>query len=483
MACTPPGDHVAEGCRQQPASGLMPKEARHRCTSFGTDDELALEMPANWTLSRFQDSVKRCLAEYFVSLALDDIVSQITELVADCPSEADELCVVAIRSALDRDETGRLAVVNLLNGLCRANVIDQRALLRSFEKLFCTWEDIAIDAPQTPEGLLDILHGCLKGRSVPEALLTKLPESLLNVSVNKVFAPELRSALKEVSEKLKDFKRQAQRCIDEFFVSWNDEEVVTFLKELDLAAYHHEFVKKAITSSFSQGNTDSAREAVISLLTKLTTSGLLATDDLHWGITRLLGQLDDLELDCPRCLELATEFCIAALADGLVSAPFLRRCRCLRIGGATGLQVLDVVQRRKPEYAKKQLCETRFKQEVQAMILEYFNSGDEVEFGRCIRELQPLTKEQSSEIVRKVMVFAIERSGAECEKALKLLVWLCRHEELDPHSLELGFDDLYLRMPDVKLDVPDAEEMARTFIVEAQKAKILRASWPEPEEQ
>merc|ERR1719367_2618867 len=107
------------------------------------------------------------------------------------------------------------------------------------------------------------------------------------------------------------------------------------------------------------------------------------------------------------------------------------------------------------------------------MILEYFNSGDEAEFGRCIRELAPLRPEQSAELIRKIMTLAIERSGRECEMALRLLVWLSRNEELDAGTVARGFDDLYVRMPDLVLDVPDAEDMARAFVVEARKAKIL----------
>lgn len=490
------GDHAPNslGSRQPPGS-----PARERGVSFGDDEELAGEMPPNCTLRRFQDEVKKCLAEYFVSLALEDTIAQVTELLADWPLKeagdnggvatvfvratlkADELGVIAIRSALDRDEAARNAVVKLLCGLFRTKALDESSLVRSFEKLFCTWEDIAIDAPQAPGALLDILNGCLQFGAIQRALLTKLPESLLLAGLDKA-SPELRTALKDVAEDLKDFKRKAGRCLEEFYDSFNENEVVTFLRELSVRDYNHEFVKKAITLSFSQANEETTREALLSLLTKLTKIGLLSKDDLHWGITRLLGQLDDLLLDCPRCIELATEFCVAALSGELVSAPFLRRCRLLRIGGASGLQVLEGAQRQKPEYAKKQLCAARFKQEVQTMILEYFNSSDEVEFGRCICEIAPLTAEQSAELVRKVMVFAMERSGTECEQAIKLLVWLCRNEELDPRAVELGFDDMYARMADVKLDVPDAEEMARSFVVEAKKAKVLRSSWPDPEE-
>jgi len=148
-----------------------------------------------------------------------------------------------------------------------------------------------------------------------------------------------------------------------------------------------------------------------------------------------------------------------------------------------GIKVLDDTQRRTPEYSKKYLGTAQFKREIQTMILEYFNSGDKEEFGRCIREIAPLQPEQNAELIRKIMVLAMERTGQMCEMALELLVWLYRHEELDGDAIESGFDDLYTRMPDLLLDVPDAHEMSRAFVVEAKKAKVLRQEWPGPAEE
>merc|ERR1719498_1179131 len=157
-----------------------------------------------------------------------------------------------------------------------------------------------------------------------------------------------------------------------------------------------------------------SRESILELFSQLTAKYVLSKDDLQWGMTRLLGQLDDLALDCPKAVDLAVEMCSGMVADELLSVPFLRRCRLLRIGGPTGLKVIDSTQRRTPEYSKRHLTTTEFKRELETTILEYFNSGDEAEVGRCIRELSPLSTAQSAEIIRKIMVLAMERSGTEC---------------------------------------------------------------------
>jgi len=463
-----------------PGAPLRP--ARTRQSEFGDDAELAAELPPEWTLRRFQGEVKSLVSEYLLSHALEDTLIPVKDLLVACPSEADELGVQAIRLSLDRGPDAQQAVVKLLSALRRSEILDRYALVRSFEKLFCTLEDIKIDNPQGPEAILGILEGCIAAGSVESSLLTKLPETLLKVGLTAKEGNEFGAMLAHTVGELQRFKQQVTRCMEEYFVSLNVDEVATFLSELDMRAYHHEFVKKVVVASFSQASDSSGREALVPLLAQLNSRGILTKDDLQWGLTRLLGTLEDILLDHPRCAELVTDVVIGLLTNELVSVPFLRRCRLLRIGDSIGLQVLDAVQRKAPEYCKKELGSAQFKKEIETMILEYFNSGDEEEFGRCVRELTPLAPEQNAELIRKVMSFAMERTGTECEQALKLLITLCRHEELDPEGIERGFDELYVRMPDLLLDVPDAEEMARSFVVEAKNAKILRSSWPDPEE-
>merc|ERR1740121_2223098 len=196
--------------------------------------------------------------------------------------------------------------------------MNEAAFIRSFEKLFCTWEDIAIDAPKAPEVLIEILMGCISGGVLRRQFLSKLPENLISAVLSKGQGP-WHEALSGIAAEVR-------------------------LKGIGQAMYLHEFVKKALVMSFSQPDPVEAREVALKLLQHLTGAGALSKDDLQWGVTRLLGQLDDLELDCPRAADLTIEFFTCMVGDELVSSPFLRRCRQLRIGGATGIRVLDVAQ-------------------------------------------------------------------------------------------------------------------------------------------
>jgi len=454
-------------------------------SSFGKDEELSKEHPPSWSLAKFQEDVRSLLKEYFLGHVVDEAVTRIRDLLASCPAEADEFCVVAIRAAVDRDHAAQQAIVELFGKLHTATVLKSTAFVRSFEKLFCTWEDITIDAPKAPEALLSMLLGCFAAGVCERSLLSKIPENLMNAGLASN-SPTLSSGLDQLrnsAAELKEFKSQASRFIDTFFTSLDAGEVCSRLKELGMENYHHEFAKKAMISSFSQSNPAASRDELLRLFQEVLDAGSLTKDDIQWGVTRLLGQLDDLSLDCPRAAELTVELLVCLVSDELVSAPFLRRCRSLRIGGPSGLKALDACQRRTPEHFKKHLGTTQFKAEIKDMILEFYNSGDEGEFGRCVSELTPLSNERSAELVRKIMSMAMERSGSDCEQALRLLICITRNEEISMDALELGFNDLYRQMPDLLLDVPDAEEMAQAFVVEAKKAKVLRSSWPDPAEE
>ncbi|CAE7486012.1 EIF4G1 [Symbiodinium natans] len=161
MACDMP-EPIPVGAGKSNSPDLRP--ARTRMSSFGDDKDLADELPPNWDLRRFQDKAKSVLNEYFAALAVEDTVASAAELLAACPSEADELGVVAMKAALDRGKDAPSDIVRLLEGLSRSTSFDRAALVRSFEKIFCRVEDLKIDAPMAEKGILEILQGCIAAR-------------------------------------------------------------------------------------------------------------------------------------------------------------------------------------------------------------------------------------------------------------------------------------------------------------------------------
>merc|ERR1719409_1678005 len=107
------------------------------------------------------------------------------------------------------------------------------------------------------------------------------------------------------------------------------------------------------------------------------------------------------------------------------------------------------------------------------MIVEYFDSGDTAEFGRCVQDLAPLGTQRSAELVRKLLVLSMERSVSCRDKAMDLLTYLCRTEELSQNEVERGFTDMFGHLPDFVKDVPAAHQLTGELVQEAKKRELL----------
>lgn len=461
----------------------IPPIFEQRC-AFGEEDKMAAEPGFAWTLEKFRKEVSRILDEFFCTQELEEAVRCLQEL--KCSELNDELVVFSLRKAMDLKGTtttgaprpsGLDKLAGLLAALHKAKVVDRPALVRAFEKLFCTWQDLALDVPGCGDAIVELLGECILRECLPSKIWTKVPEGLIKSYSAKRFQKELQ----KVKEELQKFKAWAVNCLEEYFVSKIAEEVLVSVRECSMREYHHEFVKRAIMMSFDQMGPDAraggSLEAAISLLVHLHRGGALSKDDLYWGTIRMLGTLEDAILDCPQAPELVGDFLCAAVVEELISVPFLKRCRILRIGGHTVRNLLEDVEKKNPEFARAHIGEREFKNELKQTILEYFDAKDKDEVRRIVQDLQPLGDERAGELVRKVCTFAMERSGVECDLALDLLCFLQLHEELECTQIAAGFEQLHANMDDLVLDVPDAWEMTQSFVRQARERKVLPAGW------
>lgn len=104
--------------------------------------------------------------------------------------------------------------------------------------------------------------------------------------------------------------------------------------------FHHEYVKRILVASVDWPA--GSRTVCADLLMQLQREGVLTPGDLQWGSLMLLGQLEDLTLDCPNSTGIAAKHFQNMLAAGLLSETFLRRCLTLRMGGGAGMVVVEI---------------------------------------------------------------------------------------------------------------------------------------------
>eukprot|EP00401_Gymnodinium_catenatum_P015268 CAMPEP_0117510034 /NCGR_PEP_ID=MMETSP0784-20121206/27782_1 /TAXON_ID=39447 /ORGANISM="" /LENGTH=480 /DNA_ID=CAMNT_0005305659 /DNA_START=99 /DNA_END=1541 /DNA_ORIENTATION=+ len=475
---------AAGGIRRQGGSGCPVRPAREPGCAFGDEEKMATKFGTTWTLEAFRKKAGQILAEYFLSEELEEAVQCLEEM--KCGDMHDELVVFAARKAMDHrgggvdnsgPSRGLALVAALLVKLHTRSVLENAVFARAFEKLFCTWQDMALDVPDCANTIVELLGECIEHGCLSSHFFAKLPEGLIKGYTNQRY----REKLAGVREGLQKFKAWANACLEEYFVAKSVEEVRISAQEKGMWEYRHEFVKKAILVAFDRAaadvRVDGSLDATIVLLAHLHRCETLSKDDIYWGTIRMLGTIEDVMLDCPTAPDLATDFLCAAVVEELISVPFLKRCRLLRTGGPSAKSVLEEVERKFPEYTRAHIGEQDFKAELRQTILEYFDANDKDEVRKVVQEMQPLGDERAGELVRKVCVFAMERSGEECDLALNLLEFLHKHEEIESLQLAAGFEQIYERMDDLILDVPDALEMVESFVRQARQRQLLPKGW------
>eukprot|EP00928_Gymnodinium_smaydae_P054022 TRINITY_DN37875_c0_g1_i1.p1 TRINITY_DN37875_c0_g1~~TRINITY_DN37875_c0_g1_i1.p1 ORF type:complete len:591 (-),score=124.99 TRINITY_DN37875_c0_g1_i1:61-1833(-) len=346
----------AEGIADETPSGLA---RRVRCgSSFGPADALGGSLPAGMPLEDFRRRVRALVDSYLASQDADDAVANFRELMLEAGGSGDELIVSSVRTALERPSQHRVLISALLGRLHGAGVLDAPAFSRAFAKLVCTWEDLQVDdGPHAPAVLVGLLLSCIRAGCLDEAYLSRLPEGLLQAGLSARVDDGLASdtsaqaALARVIERLQIYKRNLEQegllgppsCSS----SRQASSTAQALRRLGMPEFHHEYVKRVFAASLDWPA--SRRNSVcITMLAGLLAEGVLAPEDVQWGVVRLLGSLEDLKLDCPRSDVIVADLLRDMLAEELLSGGFLRRLHTLHVGGAAGLEVLGPVLAARP---------------------------------------------------------------------------------------------------------------------------------------
>ncbi|KAL3914352.1 MAG: hypothetical protein SGILL_006136, partial [Bacillariaceae sp.] len=113
---------------------------------------------------------------------------------------------------------------------------------------------------------------------------------------------------------------------------------------------------------------------------------------------------------------------------------------------------------------------SEFKLQVQAILQEYFDSGDTDEVIRSIEELS--CKEYHPDIVKKAVSISLDRNPRERELVSRLLT--CLHPSpLKDSDMGDGFNNLLDSLDDLTTDVPEAKTMVANFLARAVVDEVL----------
>ncbi|CEL99197.1 unnamed protein product [Vitrella brassicaformis CCMP3155] len=405
----------------------------------------------------------------------------------NCPSFYDDLVARVVLRACDRDTKAQQLTSALLTVMYDSHVLTKQHLTRGFEKLIQRADDIVLDDPGFREQLVSFIDCAIADGCLDASFAHRYPQQFLRALMETEDNQREYPQLKEQLDQLVAYRGKMAECVDEFLEGGGEDEVKRTLSESSASSpvsFQHEFVKKLITASCDRS--DRHREIVSSLLSSIYGKEVKG-DDIQLAFSRLMAAMDDWTLDCPRAPEYLLNFMLRAVVDEILPPIFLQNALRLRVGGTSGM---DVARKAMALLSEGEKCLTarfrkiwtgvdptsdeamRFKEELHTTILEYFDSLEKDEALRCVKEMD-LAPPQAAELVRKTISLAMERSGRECEAALGLISHLKDAKELHADDIIRGFNDTADRLHELKLDVPDAPDMLKSFVVQGIEQEIL----------
>lgn len=456
--------HVVQSTKSTPAKLAnrfrMPDTPSH---------SLARELPS-LPLGKFKEAAEPILEELLSSNDFAQFTERITKL--ECKLYHDELIAHVIRISLDKTDADRDIVAELITLARKSGHVSAGQLSRAFEKLFLTWEDIRLDVVDAPIMILRFVELAVADECIPKSFIARLPEAFLTYlntchEVEEEF-PELQTQLTE----LKKFKRKVQSILEEYLAGEGVEPAVEIgqqLSALNQPSMHHEFVRRALNFSLDRGEAE--RELVSSLLSALRDLRILSEDDFLWGFSHLLGSIDDLVLDCPSAMEFVAKFLIRAVTDEVIPPSFLENAIRLGLGESVAKAAQAAIANTEVEWAElrnvwSSPTANKFDQawvrELELAITEYLASHDKAEFCRLMHGWGLCTS-RAIKVVKEGILRAMDGNGNDCMAIVELLEFAVKHEELKTSDILRAMSELDSNLVDLKLDIPDFEDMLNTF--------------------
>ncbi|KAL8453876.1 hypothetical protein Emag_001684 [Eimeria magna] len=441
------------------------------------------------TAEEFRTAVDEMLkSAFFASPDTVDLAACLHAL--DCRCYHDAFVVYAVRASLDRSTEDQRRVSAEFALLADKGLLTRQQLCRAFEKLVQSTDDIELDVPDVASRLFAFIECASLDSCIGADVLSRLPSAFVSKLDPAVVASNI--VVQAAVRQMQEFKAALAEFLEDVFESEGVQEAELFLSAQDKPLCQHEFVVKLVVASYSRAPRD--RELASNILDRLY-GKTLKPDDLQVGFSRLVGAVDDLALDIPQAHDFLTKSLARAVVDELLPPAFLGDRYRLHFGGLGGMQVLKKAQKwlcEQPGKAASErfrkiwtgtdptMREARiFKHELKACIRKYLDTLDAAEAARTIIEMN-LAPDQDSEVVRKAYIFSMERSK-DPEQAAKAVVGLLEHlralGELDQECIIQGLAQIKDLLPDIELDVPNAQQKICYMVAAARSKGLLPADY------
>ncbi|SBS89265.1 conserved Plasmodium protein, unknown function, partial [Plasmodium ovale curtisi] len=399
------------------------------------------------TFEEFEKKCDSLINNFFTSYNFKEFIENLKEL--NEKKYNDYLVLQLIKKSFDRDDECQINVSCLLNLLNITKLINQEQVHRAFEKILLSLDDIKLDCPSCYEIFLKYLRFSTLDNVIDKNYIFKLPtmffdslniqdidESSLGIENGKINGdisafpddgnvnekkqnnlddkPEdkgdddmyeqnnedveekkktkdeiwkdtlywvLELNIKEMEKEKKEFKEKSRDFLCDFFNDGNIDEVIEFLNNTN-SLFHYEFIRISIIESFSKNNI--CRKFISYLLDNLSETYYFK-NDIIIAFIRIIGYIDDYEIDFPNSKEMICKFLLRCIHDDVLYPAFLSDIYKLHIGGVTGMMICNKTQQRVIDKKAKNLNnidyiwdeddtyeKMKLKRKINNTLLEYF---------------------------------------------------------------------------------------------------------------
>ena len=259
------------------------------------------------SLSQFKSLTQSAVREYLLAADLNECVRRLQEL--DDPGLLHLIVKIMVVMANEKKDSQRELISQLFRHLAMTSVLQPDQFILGFVVLLSQLEDHILDCPDAVRLCsLFLARSIVDGVMSPNALsqiLRGLPATCsLGIQVVRSAGAILsdRHSTERLAGcwKLGFYNGQARQLIDvalrEFLTTKDKKECGRCLSELGIPLFHHEIVLRAVELSFEHDSAEKT-ESLVSLLSSLSSSGVVSSTQMTRGFARVKGRMDQAQVD------------------------------------------------------------------------------------------------------------------------------------------------------------------------------------------
>lgn len=265
-------------------------------------------------------------------------------------------------------------------------------------------------------------------------------------------------------------EHEIKLVILEYFQNGDSIEVIDTLKCFNYSKVKPELIAYIVSITLEHNNT--CKELMSRLLRDLKLE-MFREEDFASGFDLLMTYLDDLVLDNPDAPETVGTFIARAIADKILSKSYLKsehsqsnekskktlESALLLVNINDHLFQLSHIWGNKGGFlAVKELTD-----KIIEIIYEYHDSGDVEEAVRCLKDLN--VPHFHHEFIYEALDFALQKANDHAiDLITNLLDRLAKEVIVTYDQLKIGFTRIFDLLPDISLDVPNANALMDTIL-------------------